>query len=253
VLYEVNTTVLDRSKTALLTQLEKAVEKGKMDAAQKEQIYERILFTSELQHCKADLIIEAIAEQAELKTALFQQLADLNTADTIFATNTSSLSISALAEALPFPERMAGLHFFNPAPVMKLVEVVKGRRTSPHVIEILTAFARQAGKSPVLCIDAPGFIVNRVARPFYIEALRLLEEGTATVETIDRLLEQVGFKLGPFKLMDLIGNDINYAVSQSVYDQLNQPLRLLPSYLQKEKVEQGTLGKKTGSGFYDYR
>ncbi len=253
VLYEVNTTVLDRAKLLIQEQLQKAVEKGKLEAAQKELIFSRILFSSNLRQCKADLIIEAIAENAALKIELFQQLAAINSPDTLFATNTSSLSVSALAAELPFPERMAGLHFFNPAPIMKLVEVVRGNKTSDAVVQTLTAFAHRAGKIPVLCTDAPGFIVNRVARPFYLEALRLVEEGAASVETVDRLLEQQGFKLGPFRLMDLIGNDINYAVSNSVYDQLGQPHRLLPSYLQKEKVEQGALGRKTGKGFYEYQ
>jgi len=252
VLYDFDSTVLNRAQLLLHEQLQKAVEKGKLEAAQKDLIFSRILFTTNRQQCKADLIIEAIAENAALKIELFQQLAALNSPDTLFASNTSSLSVSALAAELPFPERMAGLHFFNPAPVMKLVEVVRGNRTSDAVIQTLMAFARSAGKIPVLCTDAPGFIVNRVARPFYLEALRLVEEGAASMEMVDRLLEQQGFKLGPFRLMDLIGNDINFAVSNSVYDQLGQPLRLRPSYIQKEKVEQGALGRKTGKGFYEY-
>ncbi|MBA2328572.1 MAG: hypothetical protein H0V91_03030 [Flavisolibacter sp.] len=148
--------------------------------------------------------------------------------------------------------RFAGLHFFNPAPVMKLVEVVKGEHTSDDTIQTLLEFSKRAGKEPVVCKDSPGFIVNRVARPFYIEALRIAEENKVPLETIDSLMENAGFKLGPFKLMDLIGNDVNYAVSCSVYEQLQQPERLKPSYLQKEKVEKGELGRKTGKGYYDY-
>ncbi|MEJ7911630.1 MAG: 3-hydroxyacyl-CoA dehydrogenase NAD-binding domain-containing protein [Chitinophagaceae bacterium] len=253
VLYELNSTVLDRAKLSIEEQLQKAVEKGKIEATQKKTILNRILFNSDLHQCKADLVIEAIAENAVLKIELFQQLAAINSSQTVFATNTSSLSVSVLAEKLPVPEQMAGLHFFNPAPLMKLVEVVRGNRTSDAVVQTLTAFARVAGKMPVVCTDAPGFIVNRVARPFYLEALRLVEEGAAPLETIDRLLEKQGFKLGPFRLMDLIGNDINYAVTNSVYDRLAQPFRLLPSSIQKEKVEQGALGRKTGKGFYEYR
>ena len=135
---------------------------------------------------------------------------------------------------------------------MKLVEIVKGEKTSEEVIQTLISFSVQLGKTPVVCKDSPGFIVNRVARPFYIESLRLVEEGVADFSTIDELLEATGFKMGPFKLMDLIGNDINYAVSTSVYDQLNKPGRLKPSFIQKEKVEKGELGKKTGKGYYEY-
>jgi 3-hydroxybutyryl-CoA dehydrogenase len=147
---------------------------------------------------------------------------------------------------------VAGLHFFNPAPLMRLVEVVKGSQTNEKVISALTAFTRQVGKTPVVCKDAPGFIVNRVARPFYIESLRIAEEGKVSFEALDRLLEARKFKMGPFKLMDLIGNDINYAVSCSVYEQLNHPERLKPSYIQKEKVDKGELGRKTKRGYYEY-
>ena len=136
---------------------------------------------------------------------------------------------------------------------MKLVQVVKGEQTSDETISQLIELTRKFGKTPVVCKDSPGFIVNRVARPYYIESLRLAEEGFADFETIDRLLESKGFKMGPFKLMDLIGNDVNYAVSCSVYDQLNQPERLKPSSIQKEKVEKGKLGKKTGKGYYNYK
>jgi 3-hydroxybutyryl-CoA dehydrogenase len=150
------------------------------------------------------------------------------------------------------PQRVAGLHFFNPATIMKLVEVVKGEQTNDTVIEQLISLIKQMNKTPVVCKDAPGFIVNRVARPYYIEALRLAEEGVADYSTIDALMEASGFKMGPFKLMDLIGNDVNYAVSCSVYDQLGKPERLKPSFIQKEKTESGKLGRKTGEGYYKY-
>jgi 3-hydroxybutyryl-CoA dehydrogenase len=177
----------------------------------------------------------------------------LNDNETIFATNTSSLSVSEIAKQTALPARVAGLHFFNPAPIMKLVEVVIGEQTSDETIFKLTTLTKAFGKTPVACIDSPGFIVNRVARPYYIESLRLVEEGITDLQTIDRLLESRGFKMGPFKLIDLIGNDVNYAVSCSVYEQLNQPERLKPSSIQKEKVEKGELGKKTGKGYYDYK
>jgi 3-hydroxybutyryl-CoA dehydrogenase len=228
------------------------VDKGKLTNEQKTAIQQRIHFTSQLQDCKADVIIEAIIEKPEIKVELFNQLASINKDTTIFASNTSSLSVSEIAENVNLPERVAGLHFFNPAHLMKLVEVVKGKKTSDNVIERLIALTKQFGKTPVLCKDAPGFIVNRVARPYYIEALRLAEAGVADIEVIDRLLESKGFKMGPFKLMDLIGNDVNYAVSCSVYEQLQKPDRLKPSYIQKEKVDAGALGRKTSRGYYQY-
>ena len=253
ILFDVNDEAVQKASLKLSKDLSNLVEKGKLSVEKKEEIIRQIQFTSNIHACKADVIIEAIVEKIEAKTALFNQLADINTDRTIFASNTSSLSISALAREIKHPHRVAGLHFFNPAPLMKLVEVVKGKQTSDEVMQQLVDLTKALGKVPVVCKDSPGFIVNRVARPYYIESLRLAEEGKASYEAIDRLLESNGFKMGPFKLMDLIGNDINYAVSCSVYEQLNNPERLMPSYLQKEKVEKGELGKKAGKGYYNYQ
>lgn len=252
ILYEVNSAVLQRAQERLHEDLKKLVSKGKLSEEKIETINKNIRFTSDVQQCQADLVIEAVVEKAEVKTALFNQLAMINVPQTIFASNTSSLSISKLAAAIQHPQRVAGLHFFNPAPVMKLVEIVRGEQTAADVIQTLLAVTKAMGKTPVVCRDAPGFIVNRVARPYYIEALRLVEEKKVSFETADHLLESAGFKLGPFKLMDLIGNDVNYAVSCSVYEQLGKPERLKPSFLQKEKVASGALGKKTGDGYYKY-
>ncbi|HVF95879.1 MAG TPA: 3-hydroxyacyl-CoA dehydrogenase NAD-binding domain-containing protein [Flavisolibacter sp.] len=249
-LFDVSDDAVQKASEKLQADLEMLVQKGKLSAEKKEEIFSRLQFSSNISQCKAGVIIEAIVEKPEIKIALFNQLAQNNAPQTIFASNTSSLSITALAKEISNPERVAGLHFFNPAPLMKLVEVVIGEQTSEQVITQLVELTKAFGKVPVVCKDSPGFIVNRVARPYYIEALRLAEEGYANYEIIDRLMESNGFKLGPFKLMDLIGNDINYAVSCSVYEQLGQPERLKPSYLQKEKVEKGELGKKTGKGYY---
>jgi 3-hydroxybutyryl-CoA dehydrogenase len=197
-------------------------------------------------------VIEDVFESMEVKHALFLKLSVQNPSTTIFASNTSSLSVSAIASEIPNPERFAGLHFFNPAPLMKLVEVVKGEITSEEIMLKLVEFTRSLGKEPVICRDSPGFIVNRVARPYYIESLRIAEEGLADFQTIDLLLENSGFRMGPFRLMDLIGNDINYAVSCSVYEQLKKPERLKPSFIQEEKLKKGELGKKSGKGYYDY-
>ncbi|RYZ24726.1 MAG: 3-hydroxybutyryl-CoA dehydrogenase [Chitinophagaceae bacterium] len=252
ILFDVSEDAVQKAGAKLQKDLTTLVEKGKLQEDKKAAILAKLQFTSNIGLCKADVVIEAIVEKMEVKLSLFNQLAALNSPQTIFASNTSSLSISALAKGISNPERVAGLHFFNPAPLMKLVEVLRGEQTGEPVIRQLVELTRAFGKVPVVCKDSPGFIVNRVARPYYIEALRLAEQGKASYEVIDRLLESRGFKMGPFKLMDLIGNDINYAVSSSVYEQLNKPERLKPSYLQKEKVEKGELGKKTGKGYYDY-
>lgn len=251
-LFDVNKTVLQSAEERLQKDLAALVQKGKMSEEKKKSILQNIRFVNDVQRCIGDVIIEAIVEKPDVKNSLFNQLAEVNSMQTVFASNTSSLSINALAKEIQHPERVAGLHFFNPAPLMKLVEVVKGEQTSEEVVRSLVELTKAFGKVPVVCKDSPGFIVNRVARPYYIESLRLAEESAASYEVIDRLLESKGFKMGPFKLMDLIGNDINYAVSCSVYEQLGEPERLKPSYLQKEKVEKGELGKKTSKGYFNY-
>ncbi len=252
ILYDVNEEGLATAKDKLHTELATLVDKQKITAEKKQAILQQIRFTSHIRDCVADVVIEAIVENKEAKLALFHQLTALNSAETILATNTSSLSVTALAAEIAVPQRIAGLHFFNPAPLMKLVEVVRAEQTSEQVVASLVTLTKKLGKEPVVCRDAPGFIVNRVARPYYIESLRLAEENAADASTIDRLLESRGFKMGPFKLMDLIGNDINYAVSCSVYEQLGHPQRLKPSFLQKEKIEKGELGRKSGKGYYSY-
>ena len=252
ILYELNAAVLEKAKGNIEKDLQKLVEKGKISEEQKLKTLQRILFTNDLQICQADVFIEAIVEKPGIKSALFNQLAEMNHSECIFASNTSSLSVTTIAAAVKNPERVIGMHFFNPAPVMKLVEVVNTSYTNEATTKTILELARMMGKTPVLCKDSPGFIVNRVARPYYIESLRLAEEGIADFSQADRLLEATGFKMGPFKLMDLIGNDVNYAVSVSVYEQLGNPDRLAPSPIQKEKVDKGELGKKSGKGYYEY-
>jgi len=252
ILYELNPSVLATAKTSIDNNLEKLAGKGKISAAEKEAVLKRLHFTDDIQTCLADVFIEAIVEKPEIKIALFNQLAELNHSECIFASNTSSLSISKIAEQVQRPERVIGMHFFNPATIMKLVEVVNTHFTNALTTATVLELAAQMGKTAVLCKDAPGFIVNRVARPYYIESLRLVEEGHTDIQQADRLLEARGFKMGPFKLIDLIGNDVNYAVSCSVYEQMGRPERLKPSYIQQEKVEKGELGKKSGKGYYPY-
>ena len=252
ILYELNDAVLEKAKTSIEKNLQSLVEKRKITGNAKEETLNNLRFTNNLHDCLGDVIIEAIIEKPEAKIALFNQLAEINHSETIFASNTSSLSITQIAKGIKNPERVIGMHFFNPATIMKLVEVVKTDLTNEQTTNIIIELAKQMNKTPVICKDSPGFIVNRVARPFYIESLRLVEEELIDLAKIDSLMESTGFKMGPFKLMDLIGNDINYAVSCSVYEQLGDPERLKPSFIQKEKVETGQLGKKTGKGYYDY-
>jgi 3-hydroxybutyryl-CoA dehydrogenase len=226
--------------------------KGKITADESASSLSRIFFTGNMAECHADLVIEAIIESEEAKLMLFRSLAEHNSGDCLFASNTSSLSIDALQQKIPNPSRLAGLHFFNPAHVMKLVEVVKGSQTDEEVIEALLEVCRRMNKTAVVCRDAPGFIVNRVARHYYLESMRSLEKNIASMEEIDKIMEASGFKMGPFRLMDLIGMDINLAVSRSIYEAFDRKERFEPSAIQIEKVNKGELGRKTGKGFYSY-
>lgn len=252
VLFDSNEAVLEKAKASVLKNLSFLVDKQKISAAEKEQVFSKILFTGNIADCTADLVIEAIVEIMDAKVNLFKQLAALNNSNTIFASNTSSLSINTLQQQLPHSSRVAGMHFFNPANVMKLVEVVKAEQTDPAVTEALMEVCRKMNKVPVLCKDAPGFIVNRVARHYYLESMRSVENDLAGFETVDAIMEASGFKMGPFRLMDMIGMDINLAVSRSLYEAFDHEPRFEPSPLQIEKVANGDLGKKTGKGFYNY-
>ena len=252
VLFDVNENVLEKAKELIQNNLQFLVGKQKISPEEKENILRRIKFTKESKDCVADVVIEAIIEKPEAKISLFDQLAKVNTPQTIFATNTSSLSVSDIQKEVDHPARVVGMHFFNPAYVMKLVEVVKGEQTNEEVAQTIYDLCKQMGKSPVMCKDAPGFIVNRVARHYYLEAMKLVEQGIATFENVDAIMEASGFKMGPFRLMDLIGMDINLSVSQSIYESFDNAERFKPSELQIEKVKNGELGRKTGKGFYKY-
>ncbi len=251
-LYDVNAGKLANAQQNIAGNLQMLVNKKKLDSGSMENIISRLHFSNNMNDCIADIFIEAIVEDPKVKAGLFNQLNEINHSEVVFATNTSSLSVSEIASQVMHPERVIGMHFFNPAPIMKLVEVISGSKTSQETIASIFLLAKQMGKTPVLCKDAPGFIVNHVARPYYLEALRLVEDGNATYEEIDKLMESAGFKMGPFALMDLIGNDINYAVSCSVYNALNKPERLKPSAIQKDKLTNGELGRKTKKGYYIY-
>lgn len=238
----------------ITAQLQSGAKKGRLSALDAEAIASRITPCDDLESfAPAQLVIEAIVEDLDVKRALFGKLESIVAPDAILASNTSSISITAIGAELDQPARFAGLHFFNPAPVMRLVEVVNGLATSPATIERLVATARAWGKTTVKARSTPGFIVNRVARPYYAEALRLYEEQLAEPATLDALLtEAAGFRMGPFALMDLIGHDVNYAVSRSVFDAYYGDPRFRPSLVQLELVQAGWLGRKSGRGFYDY-
>jgi len=252
ILFDTNEIVVANAEKSIKKNLDTLLEKNKISEVEKLDILHRLVFTTKIEDCVAPLVIEAIVEKPEIKISLFNQLAEINEPSTIFASNTSSLSINLLQTGIPNPERVAGLHFFNPAQIMKLVEVVKAENTSNEVIDALMQLCITLKKTPVLCIDAPGFIVNRVARHYYLEAMKLVELNLATMDTVDEIMEATGFKMGPFKLMDLIGNDINLAVTTSLYEAFNHELRFEPSILQINKVKNNELGRKTGKGFFEY-
>jgi 3-hydroxybutyryl-CoA dehydrogenase len=250
--FDVNAAMIEKSKAGIEKSLQFLVDKQKISSEEKAAIFSRILFTSDIKNCVADVCIEAIIENKAAKIALFNDLALINSQQTIFATNTSSISVRAIAEGVANPAMVVGLHFFNPATIMKLVEVVQAKNTHAIVVETMVAICKQMNKVPVVCKDAPGFIVNRVARHYYLEAMKLVELNLATVENVDVIMEASGFKMGPFKLMDLIGMDINFGVSHIVWEALYKPKRLTPSIIQQQKVKAGELGRKTGKGFYNY-
>lgn len=251
-LYDKDSASAEKAFTRISQSLNSSVEKGRMTVAEREQTLSHIRLVHELNDLKVDLVIEAAVERLDVKTALFQELETINNAKAILSTNTSSISVSAISQAMRDPSRCIGLHFFNPADRMKLVEVVSTPSTSAEVHREVLEFAAAIGKTSVEAKDSPGFIVNRVARPYYVEALKLVDGKKAETEAIDALMRSTGFKMGPFELMDLIGVDINLSVTTSVWEGLGRPDKFKPSVTQQEMVRKGNLGRKTGMGFYKY-
>jgi 3-hydroxybutyryl-CoA dehydrogenase len=253
VLFDTRGEAVDKALAGLRKTLDKLVEKGKLTAGQAEGIHGRITPASDLKDLTGSgLVIEAIIEDLGIKKKLFAELEGLLSADAVLATNTSSLSVTAIAAACSKPERVIGLHFFNPAPLLPLVEVVPGLATDEALAPRMANLMQAWGKTPVVCKDTPGFIVNRVARPFYGEAIRIYEEGIADMPTIDAAMKSAGFRMGPFELMDLIGNDINFTVTRTVWEAFFYDQRYKPSFTQQRQVESGRLGRKSGRGYYQY-
>lgn len=253
-LYDAFPAQLEKAASGLQNTFARLVEKGKMSSAEAQEIAGHIHFEADLTRFKeCALAIEAVLEQPEVKKDVFARLEAIVPRNCVLASNTSSLSIALISSALKKPERFLGVHFFNPAPVMKLVEIIPGVATGSDTVTSTRALIDSWGKITVLAKDTPGFIVNRVARPFYGEALRMLEEGIADAATIDWAAKELGgFRMGPFELMDLIGHDVNYAVTTSVFEAFYYDPRFKPSFTQKRLVEAGWLGRKSGRGFYDY-
>lgn len=251
-LYDLKQELLEKALHKIESNLDKGVERGKVTQAEKSLTLSNLTTSTDKKDLKADVIIEAIIEKLDVKQSLFKELEKQNSPETILASNTSSIPITRIAAGLSHPERFIGMHFFNPAHIMKLVEVISGAATDQTIAKTIYELAKKLGKTPVMAKDAPGFIVNRVARHFYVEGLKVLEEGVADESGIDKLIEASGFKMGPFRLMDLIGVDTNYSVTESMFNAFHQDSKFRPSRIQQQKVDAGHRGRKSGKGFYDY-
>ena len=253
-IYDTNAEALERAEKALLKILNRLVEKGRIDEAEKSRIVGNISYVNSLEELgKSQLTIEAIIENLEIKKKVFQELESYVSKECIIASNTSSLSVASIASSLEEPGRCVGIHFFNPAPLMKLVEVIPAIQTSEETLAISVKTIKDWGKVVAIAKDTPGFIVNRVARPFYGEALRIYEEGIADFDTIDMAMKSKGgFRMGPFELMDFIGNDVNYTVTETVFEAFYYDPRYKPAFTQKRFAEAGFLGRKSGRGYYKY-
>jgi 3-hydroxybutyryl-CoA dehydrogenase len=252
VLFDINHDVLEQATSGVNKNLAKAIELGKLTAEQAEITKANIQYTNSIADVRVELVIEAIVERLDMKTKVLTDLAEINGANTIYASNTSSIPITQIAANFIYPSQVVGIHYFNPAHIMKLVEVIRAEQTSDSVLKIAKEYVASVHKTCIVAQDAPGFIVNRVARHFYVEGLKILEEKVATHNEIDDLVRCSGFKMGPFELMDLIGVETNLSVTESMYQLFNYDQKFRPNRIQQKKVQAGYYGKKSGRGFYTY-
>jgi 3-hydroxybutyryl-CoA dehydrogenase len=252
VLFDINHEMLEVAENAIDKNLVKAIDLKKINSQEKESTQKRIQFSNSIADVKVDLVIEAIVEKIEVKLKVFNDLAEINKEDTVYASNTSSIPLTQIAAGFKYPSRMVGIHFFNPAHIMKLVEVIRAEQTDPQVLDQAISYVSSVRKKFIIAADAPGFIVNRVARHFYVEGLKVLEENVASHEVIDELIRSSGFKMGPFELMDLIGVETNLSVTESMYKLFNYDQKFRPNRIQQKKVQAGYFGRKSGQGFYSY-
>lgn len=252
VVLDVQEDALARGRKTIERDLERRVQKRRISDDERREILGRVSMTTAVKDCAdAPLVVEAVVENMEVKRKVFADLEGVVSGEAVLATNTSSLSVAGIAAGAERPERVVGMHFFNPVPAMRLVEIVTGPSTDPSAVSRAEEISERLGKTSIRVSDTPGFVVNRVARPFYLEALRIVEAG-GEPEQVDAAIREAGFRMGPLQLADLIGNDINLAVSESLFERYYYQPRFRPSYLQRSMVEAGLLGRKSGQGFYDY-
>lgn len=252
VLFDINYEVLESAKIAVEKNLNKAIQLGKLDEQGKNASLNKLQFSNSIADVQVDLIIEAIVERLDVKAKVLADLAEINREHTVYASNTSSIPLTQIAANFQFPKQVVGIHYFNPAHIMKLVEVIRAEQTSEEVLQVALDYVSSVKKKCVIAADAPGFIVNRVARHFYVEGLKVLEEKVATHDVIDDLVRASGFKMGPFQLMDLIGVETNLSVTESMYELFNYDQKFRPNRIQQKKTQAGYYGRKSGRGFYSY-
>jgi 3-hydroxybutyryl-CoA dehydrogenase len=252
VLFDINHEVLASAKAAVSKNLNKAIELGKLTEEGKLATDANLQYTNSIADVRVNLIIEAIVERLDVKAKVLADLAEINGETTIYASNTSSIPLTQIAANFMYPKQVVGIHYFNPAHIMKLVEVISAEQTAPEVVKVALEYVKSVNKTCVVAKDAPGFIVNRVARHFYVEGLKILEEDVASHDVIDDLVRASGFKMGPFQLMDLIGVETNLSVTESMYQLFNYDQKFRPNRIQQKKVQAGYYGRKSGKGFYNY-
>ena len=252
VLFDINHDVLEKDYNGAISDYNKAIELGKLTEEGKNATEGNLQYSNSIADVRVDLVIEAIVERLDVKAKVLADLAEINGKNTIYASNTSSIPLTQIAANFVYPKQVVGIHYFNPAHIMKLVEVISAEQTDPKVVETALEYVKSVNKTCVVAKDAPGFIVNRVARHFYVEGLKVLEENLASHETIDDLVRASGFKMGPFQLMDLIGVETNLSVTESMYQLFNNDQKFRPNRIQQKKVQAGYYGRKTGKGFYNY-